>query len=291
MTVDPHAAGLYVLQDPAWRDELRRGGRILLLPLVGWPMLLGYRRAQVEQFFGARTTAMPRWRGAGRAHLTNGLKAVAVIACYTAPVSTWLAATLASRGYAPGALEGIAGLAVALAPILLPLALPLALGAYATETGGPALLTLSEASGCGASFALAVFLIPAGFLRVTRTGRFTSALALQHVVPFVFRNIRDYLRAWGHSLAMNGAAFAALPIAPWAVFWGYVASVALFNQLLLDEEDPDREGWLGRSTCANVMPEPATGRIASADGEALVVRTPWFTVPRPGAPTAPPVRT
>ena len=142
MRVDPHAAGLYVLQDPGWRDELRRGGRILLIPLIGWPMLLGYRRAQVDHFFGSHVTAMPRWRGSGRRHLTNGLKALAVIGCYTAPAAALRAATLVSRGHAPGALEGIAAAAVALAPILLPLALPLALVAYTTEAGGPALLTV-----------------------------------------------------------------------------------------------------------------------------------------------------
>ncbi|MEL6716032.1 MAG: DUF4013 domain-containing protein, partial [Planctomycetota bacterium] len=201
MTVDPHAAGLYVLQDPAWRHELRQGGRVLLIPLVGWPMLLGYRRAQVDHFFGAHATAMPRWRGAGRVHLTNGLKALAVIGCYTAPASVWLAATLVSRGHVPGAVEGTAAMALTVAPILLPLALPIALLTYSTEVGGPALLTLPEASCCGALFAVAVFVIPAGFLRVTQTGRFTSALALRSVLPFVLRNARDYVRAWGYALA------------------------------------------------------------------------------------------
>ncbi|MEL6905780.1 MAG: hypothetical protein AAFP22_10260, partial [Planctomycetota bacterium] len=171
-----------------------------------------------------------------------------------------------------------------------PLALPLALVAYTTEAGGPALLTVFEASGCGALFALAVFLIPAGFLRVTRTGRFTSALALQSVLPFVLRNLREYVRAWGYALAMNGAALAALPIAPWAVFWGYVASVALFNQLLLDEEDPNGKNWLGRSTRAIEILQPGTRQVPAADGAALVLRTPWFTVPRPGEPATPSTR-
>ncbi len=291
MSVDPHAAGLYPVQDPDWRAKLRRAGWLLFVPVAGWPMVLGYRKAQVDHFFQPLDHAMPAWHGRHREHFLHGLRAIGVIQGYLAPLWVTLAWLVTSRGYTVGPWS-IAALAVCfLAPIFTNVVFPWALLAFALPLRGGPYVTPAEAVTLSVLFHLAVFLLPAGFLRVSATGRFLAAFDFRRTVPFIVRRFRGYLRAWWGALWMNCPAIPATLVAPWSVFWGYVASVAVFNQLLLDEEPSDgvdrprAEGWLVRAKQLPIRPPSTRFGMHTCtfgpDEEVRVLWTPFGSVPIP----------
>jgi len=295
VSVHPRATGLYLLADPDWRRKLGRGGWLLLLPFVGWPLLLGFRKALAPHFFEARPTALPEWRGRHREHLANGLRAIGVIAGYTAPVYLVLFALVLDRGWTPGLQSvAVAGFFVVL-PFFSNFAFPTACLLLASPVAGGPWVSPVEVAVLLACFSLAIFLVPAGFLRVSLTGRFRSAFDLRRTLPLLRRHFRDYVAAWWYGAWMNWTVPFAIPLAPWGVFWAYIASMAMFNELLLDDSetgvhglDPS-EGWLKR-----VLADPRFGRVdrygfgavSAADGPARVLDLPVFSAPLPGRPAA-----
>ncbi len=276
MSVDPVAASLYPLLDPEWEAKTRRAGRLVLIPFIGWPMVLGYRKALIEHFHWPAVSAMPEWHGRHWEHCAHGFRAIGVIQVYLAPlwIALWMIAQ--SGGYVPGTGTWIGCAACLLFLKLTNIAFPVAVTALSLPIGEGPYVGRAEALVLMATFHAVIFLVPAGFLRVAATGRFRSAFDLGRTVPFVIRRWRDYLKAWWHALFMNVPPLPLFPFAPWGVFWGYVASVAIFNQLLLDESSgegkdrPRAESWLVRSLHA--PPPPSHVRI---------LRTPWVTVPIP----------
>lgn len=287
MRIDPHAAGLYVLLDPDLEERTRHAGRLVLLPLVGWPMVLGYRRALAKRFFDRSGTALPPWRGSHRAYLLHGLRAIGVIHVYLAPLWLVLGTLASTRGYAPGAGTALAVAGLAALPILSSLVFPILVAAASvTGPGGAPLLEPLEATALVLGFHVAIALVPAGFVRVTETDRFRSAFALTHTLPFIARNARAYPRAWWYGLWMNGAALVVFPLRPSALFWAYVSSQAVFNQLLETPEDArEPRVWLARARRLTPTLGTKFGRTECATprgGTVRVLRTPFFSAPLPG---------
>jgi hypothetical protein len=258
---DPHAAGLYPLHDPDWRAKLLHAGRLVWVPFVGWPMLLGYRRSLIGHIASGHPAAMPAWHGAHRTHLANGLKAMLVIQVYLAPVSLALIGLLHSRGYSPG--PWAAGLAVLCVtfPLFASLAIPVVVVLATTGFVGERYLAPGEALLFLIAFAGVVFLLPAAFMRVATTGRYRHAFDLHRTLPFVARHLSAYLAAWWYGTWMNGIALIAFVVAPWTLFWGYVASAVLFSQLALEDD--------------------ANEALPSDADLVRIVKTPWFSVPLP----------
>lgn len=263
MKPDPHAAGLHPLRDPDWRAKLLHGGRLVWVPVVGWPMLLGYRRSLVASFLRGGSPALPAWHGAHGTHLANGLKATVVIQAYLAPLSLALLGTLVARGYEPGAWTACLAALLVLFPLFTSPALPIAVGLAASGALGERYLAPVEALGFLAAFAGVVFVLPAAFVRVSTEGRFRRVFELHRTLPFVARHLRGYLAAWWYGAWMNGIALATFVVAPWTLLWGYVASAVLFAQLAVEDDG-------------------AAG--VRVDESARIVRTPWFSVPLPGGP-------
>lgn len=246
-----------------------------------------------DHFFRETERALPEWRGRHATHLANGLRAIGVIHLYLAPlwaVFVWLAL---SRGFVPGATSAWIALAVAALPIFTNVALPwLVVAASLLGPDGAPLLTGGEAAALLVGFHAAIFCVPAGFMRVSATGRFRAAFALHRTLPFVARRLPDFLAAWWYGLWMNGAAVALAPLRPWSFFWAYIASQAVFNQLLEDVpadpargERPRGAAWLARARA--LAPGPGPGRLRGLacptpwGGRARVLRTPFFSVPLP----------
>ena len=280
MILHPHQAGLLPTLDPHWRQRLWVAGLVLCLPVIGWPALLGYRAGLVRHLRHDHATLLPAWRGRFAEHLGHGLRAVAVIFGHLAPLYIALGVLAWRRGYGPEP-GAVAVASVMLAfPIFATLSFPLAC-LHLTLRPEPILPTNACVVALGL-WALLVFLVPAGFLAVSRTGRYRDAFAWRWTLPFVWRNLGTYTRAWWYSGLMSLAGHLALPLAPWGVAWCYLAIVALFNEVLWHDEGRPTSGWMARVVAA---PRPAGQPIVDADGARVrTLDLGVFTAVLPGRP-------
>lgn len=283
MTPNPHAAGLLPLLDERWRRKLFAAGLILCIPVVGWPAVLGYRSRTARRLFTAAPSPLPEWREGFAGFLFDGVKAMAVIFGYLSPLTVVLGLTAAARGYGPGAADLSIAAAMVAFPIFSTLAFPLA--CILLAGGARPWISSGECAALLAAFALILFAIPAGFLEVSKTGRYRSAFAVWRTLPFIGRNFTSYCRAWLHSGVASLCAHFALPIAPFAVAWCYVAIIVLFNELLLRDGGAPGTGWLAHALAdPRLRPPRGCGTRAIADAAGRPVRvldTPWFSAPLP----------
>lgn len=84
--LDWRSALLFPTADPEWRRKAGIGGLVLLIPVIGWVAVLGYRKEAVFRLIRRDAPVLPDWRGNGIRFLIEGLKAVAVINTYYLPV-------------------------------------------------------------------------------------------------------------------------------------------------------------------------------------------------------------
>jgi hypothetical protein len=241
----PHVAGLVAIADPRWRAKLFRGGLLLCIPVVGWPAVLGYRARFVHHLFAPTPELLPDWREGFWGFVGEGLRAMAVIFGWLWPlyvVAAWLAL---GRGFTPGAATAWLTLGFVLFPIFATLSFPtmclLLAGAEHHWLSG------TECAVLVAAYALLVFLLPAGFLEVTRTNHYRSAFAIWRTLPFVLNQLGPYCKAWWYSGLMSLCGHFALPLAPWGIVWCYLAIVLLFNELLPGLGETPGEAWLPRA--------------------------------------------
>ncbi|QEL16252.1 DUF4013 domain-containing protein [Limnoglobus roseus] len=236
VTDDPPgvAEGLFLLHDPDWRHKVFVGGLLLMIPVVGWFATLGYRKALISRLFQGDRYPLPEWRGEVWAHIWEGLKAGAVISVQYLPLCFALAALLASRDAPFGPRLLTASVFFALFPIFSTLAFPLAVVYWAWPVGVAYLHPL-EAVALLAGYGAVTFVIPAGFLQVSRRGRYAAAFRYHESLPFLVRNFRAYVLAWYRSGAMSLCGHFAGPYAPWGVVWCYLGIIYSFNRVLADE--------------------------------------------------------
>jgi Protein of unknown function (DUF4013) len=252
---------------------------------------LGYRKAIIERLYRGTEPLLPEWRSAVLTHTWEGVKAAAVIYAQFLPLSVLLAAILAARGVRldPRMLAA-AGFFV-LFPIFSTLAFPLAV-AVAAWPDGPAYLHLGEAVLLLLGYAAITFIIPAGFLQVSRTGRYIAAYGYHNSLPFLSRNFRAYIRAWYHSIVMSLCGHFAVPFAPWGVVWCYLGIIYAFNRVLADELARQNmlapESWFMRLQDNPIVLVPA-GRWSAIVGDPVcstvtaVVRVGPTFIPLPRA--------
>lgn len=292
MKLSPHAAGLYPLLDPRWRAKIHRGALIVMLPVVGWPAVLGYRARLARHFFDAKEHALPDWEAGFGGYLADGLRAMGVIFGYTSPVFVALTTLLVSRGWAPGPATLVFGATAVVLPAFAPLALPAACVWLALVA--PHWLAFHEAALFWAAYALVIFLVPAGFLQVSLTQRYASAFAVWRTVPFVVRHFRAYVAAWLHSLVMIAIGHFAVPFTPWGVVWGFIGILVVFNELLVHAELAPGEGWLARALTDERLERGAawTRRdvVDAANERARVLDLAFVSVPLPRWPRRSPAQ-
>lgn len=226
--LDWRSACLACTTDPAWRRKIWRGGLLLMVPVVGWPLVLGYRRLFVERVLDGEVPLLPEWRGNHRTALGYGLAAMAVIHAWYTPLYLWLLALTADlRLWAelPWAALVFVGLFSVFSTLLVPAWL--AWLRFGTDVAVPSL----ELTCIGVAFVALTFFIPAGFLNVARTRRIATAFD----VPSGLRQIRAtpvrYVEAWLGSGVTSLVAHCCLPLAPWAVVWCYLAIIYGFTEL------------------------------------------------------------
>jgi len=287
VTLHPRSASLALLLDPQWRHRVWIGGLVLCLPVLGWPAVLGYRAAFVRHLREDTATVLPVWRGQFWRHVGTGIKAMAVVFGHLAPLYAVLLVLLLSRGWRPDATAGwLAAFFVAF-PVFATLSLPVA--CVLAATGAKACLGPGEVALLLLGYATLVFLIPAGFLEVSRTWRFRSAFAVHRTWPFVWRHLRSYAAAWWHSGCMSLVGHLAVPFSPWGVFWCYLGIVTVFQEILWQAEGTPQRGCMARAIAAQATGW-GLGRRRMADVAARPVAV-WelgsFAVPLPFSSRSP----
>lgn len=235
-------ASLFMLNDPDWREKIYRAGLLLLfVPPLGWPAALGYRKALIARLYSGEVPPLPHWRGHIWTHFREGIKAIAVIFAHYLPLYVTLALLLHSRGATIGLGWCYVALFFMFFSILSPLAFPLTVAYWSLGIARP-LLSVTEAATFVLLYAVVTFFIPAGFLQVSLSGKYLSAFHFRSSCALLFRNFRNYLRAWYHSIIMSLCGHFALPFSPWGVLWCYLGIIFSFNQVL--REDLARRGRL-----------------------------------------------
>jgi len=124
------------------------------------------------------------------------------------------------------------------APIFSTLAVPAVLAADRFLSPDPA-FGWAESAGVAAAFGVATFVIPSGFLNVSRTGRIVSAFDLRRALVRIARHPREYAEAWVGSGLVSLAGHLCGIFAPWGVVWCYLSIVYAFNEVPLAAGGPD----------------------------------------------------
>ncbi len=243
------AEGLFLIHDPQWRQKVFTGGLILLIPFIGWFATLGYRKALISRLFRGDPVPLPEWHGEVRTHIWEGLKATGVIFSQYLPLYFTLAAILVSREAHVEPILVMASAFFVLYPIFSPLAFPLAVAFWAWPSES-AYLHLGEAAALLAGYAAVTFIIPAGFLQVSRNGWYAAAFRYDRSLPFLVRNFRAYGLAWCRSGAMSLCGHFAVPYSPWGVVWCYLGIIYSFNRVLAEElaknDELSADSWFTR---------------------------------------------
>ncbi len=104
-----------------------------------------------------------------------------------------------------------------------------------------------EALALAISFALITFYIPAGFLRVSRTGALISAFAVAKNLRVIRVSFRRYLEAWIGSSLMSLIGHLCVPLSPFGVVWCYLGIVYCFNEVPLNHDKQAEEVYLENS--------------------------------------------
>jgi len=233
--LDVRSACLFMTADPQWRRKLFFAGLVLMLPAVGWPMLLGYRKLTIDRVHSGADPVLPEWGGNFGKCLTEGLKCCAVIAAYLLPASALTWSVIASTGHLRDLPWLPAACFLFAFPIFAPIALPTTLAYLAAVPAEP--LPAWLAALLIAAYAASVFVIPLGFLRVSLTGRYLSAFNLSECAKFGARNARLFLLAWFHSSIVSLLGHFCIPFSAWGVAWAYLAIVYLFNEVLVRDKE------------------------------------------------------
>jgi hypothetical protein len=226
-------------RSPSWRRQLFFGGLLLLLlPPLGWPLALGYRKEVAFRLIEGTEPVLPDLIANLRACLLGGYAAAAVLLLYYLPfmVLFWVLG-LDSKVDFFEHLSEIAAFFI-LIPFLIPLFLPLFPALYWylfpwIHHSWIEILLL------GIFFSGTAFVMPSVFLQVSLARSFKGAFRLTKALAFIRANLRTYLEAWIISLLATLPAFVILPLFFWLVFWSYLVIVYSFNEALLGWNIPE----------------------------------------------------
>ena len=236
-----------MVADPAWKNRIWIGGWVLLIPGIGWPTILGYRKEAIVRLVNGDLPLLPDWRAGLCLYFREGFKALLVINAWFLPAFLWSGIRLAQSPHS-AEFPWVWLIAFFLAvPIFSALAVPVLVTVARYGLTEPA-ISLPESLAISALFVAATFVIPAGFLNVSRTGSYLSAFH----VPWMFRTISNnfsaYLEAWIGSSTVSLIGHFCIPLSPWGVVWAYLAIVYFFNEIptLSDHQDESsslKDSW------------------------------------------------
>jgi hypothetical protein len=91
------------------------------------------------------------------------------------------------------------------------------------------------------------FLIPAGFLNVSRTGRMRSALNVASGLGLIRETFPRYVEAWFGSCVVSLIGHLCVPFSPWGVVWCYLAIIYSFNEVPRFRKNAEARAYLHQS--------------------------------------------
>ena len=244
--LDWSSATQFPVADPDWRRKIIRGGWILLIPLIGWPMILGYRSDAVFRLLKDEKPLLPNWeRGLGH-YLYRGLQAMLIINIYYVPA--WIYLIVKFRTHPGGAEIPWLWLAAffAVLPIFSTLIIP-CLTFWGLFLIDHPVFSIPESFALGVLFGGLTFLIPAGFLNVSRTRRMRSAFNFACGLRLIRDTFPRYVEAWAGSCVVSLIGHLCIPFSPWGVVWCYLAIIYSFNEVPLFCKNAEDRAYLHRS--------------------------------------------
>ena len=156
--LDWRSAATFVRADPDWRAKIFRGGLLLLLPPLGWPVALGYRKMLIGRLVTRAEPLLPSWEKNVLRYWREGMQALGVIFAHYSPVFVFYAFKIARHGLPDLPWLQLAAF-FAFFFLLTPFLLPSLVIASSEWAGGSAFNT-AEVLGVLGYFAIATFLIP-----------------------------------------------------------------------------------------------------------------------------------
>lgn len=239
--------------DPEWKRKIGAAGWVLLIPIIGWPAILGYRTAAIEHLVSGQHPILPEWKGRLGTYTVKGLKAVLVINAWFAPVLIWVIVRLCQSPHADQVPWMMIAAFFLLIPIFSTLIVP-TLVLFARFGLPEAAISMQEALFISAVFTLITFIIPAGFMNVSRTGRYISAFEIPWILGTISRNFRTYVEAWIGSSIVALIGHSCLPVSPWGIVWAYLAIVYFFNEIPLCDPNGNDVKYLSDSWFHKLQP-------------------------------------
>ena len=244
--LDWNSATRFPVGDPDWRRKIIRGGWILLIPLIGWPIILGYRSDAVFHLIKDEKPLLPSWEGRLGHFLNRGLQAMIIINLYYLPA--WIYVIFKFSDHPGGAEIPWLWLAAffAVLPIFSTLIIP-CLVFWGLFLITPPVFSLPESLALGVFVSGLTFLIPAGFLNVSRTGRMRSALDFASGLRLIRETFPRYVEAWAGSCIVSLIGHLCIPFSPWGVVWCYLAIIYSFNEVPLFCKNAEDRAYLQHS--------------------------------------------
>ena len=83
-SLDWRTASSFVVADSDWRRKVWIGGLWMLVPILGWPIALGYRKALAGRLWSGADPLLPDWEGRAVGYWWSGLGAIGVMTVGTA---------------------------------------------------------------------------------------------------------------------------------------------------------------------------------------------------------------
>ena len=243
---DWRSACLFMATDPGWKREIGIGGWILLIPVIGWPAVLGYRTEAISRLVGGEPPVLPAWRNRLRDYISKGLKAILVINTWYVPILFWLVWRLNQSPHCDLIPWFPLAAFFLCVPILSTMIVPALLWYSQLGLPEPA-FTFPEAALISLLFGLVTFIIPAGFMNVTRTGSYLKAFQISWIVRTIAHNFRAYTEAWIGSSIIALIGHFCFPATPWGIVWAYLAIVYLFNDIPLSRAQHEDVCYLAGS--------------------------------------------
>ncbi len=228
--LDIRSACLFITSDSGWRHKTFLGGLVLLIPVVGWTTLLGYRKVAIDRLWDNENTVLSDWKNNYIHFFIEGFKSCLVIFTYLIPASICFWYVIFSNNLLPQVPLFEIFVVLLIFPIFTPIALPLTI-LYLTFMPGSG-LDLTTGFSIILFYGISVFWIPLGFLQVSITGRYLSAFDVPKTISFLRRNFLYYLEAWIDSSIISLVGHFSIPFSPWGVTWAYLAIVYNFNEVL-----------------------------------------------------------
>jgi hypothetical protein len=246
-----HQASHFMTTAPQWHIIIKHLGKIMIIcPILGWIMALGYRKYVVYNLLHASTPLPHHIQTTWRSNLLlvrEGLYAMGVMIYYFSPIlllayllatpcHPHVAALNHSCEYTQYDISFIthALIFIACSFILPPITLGGTLTYYQLYVPW---FQLSILLWVGIIILLMImtYLIPLAFMQIGRRGYWRDALKIHYCIRLAIQYPSAYFQAWVHGLHLSLCAFTLGLRVGEGIVWSYLGIVYVFNQMIAQQ--------------------------------------------------------